>query len=526
MRTFNTSGPNIPERHYTISRQHLIQRGLSLVQNERYFTIWAPRQTGKSTYFRLLATELEKQGYEVAHINFENYLHQSVESFMERLVFYLKKCWGLDMIGKDIAQVFLALEKIDDRKRVLIIDEVEGINPDYLNTFLHSIRNSYHSRTHHCLKSVILVGVSNITGIVQDNASPFNTNDNLNVPYFTKDEIFELLKMHEDETGQLFSPEVKEKIAYITAGQPGLVNGFGYNLVENYPDSTIFNYEEYLEIEKNYTSLYIDKNVSNIINKGKQYRKFIERLLFEETKIPFEIYDERTKFLSVNGLITFDKDKNIIFNVPLYKKCLQIAFGPPLNGESKEIQGNIEIEEYFTTDGQLKIEAIMRGYQSYAKRRGFRYFIQKDEQGNPTSLLESALIYSFETYIQAFLQVLKGKSYLEAHVALGRSDLIVNIRGQEFVVEGKLYHNITQFSEGKEQLAYYIHSLGLKIGVYLVFVSTNITHSKVLEAVEVIEGVEITTYLVRYDVEKDFSEDLRKSENRTKRVYKKKERKE
>ena len=67
MRTFNTSWPNIPERHYTILRQKLIQRGLNLVQNERYFTIWAPRQTGKSTYFRLLATELVQQGYEVAH---------------------------------------------------------------------------------------------------------------------------------------------------------------------------------------------------------------------------------------------------------------------------------------------------------------------------------------------------------------------------------------------------------------------------------------------------------------------------
>ena len=522
MRAFNTSGPNIPEQHYTISRQKLIEKGMNMAKNSRYFTIWAPRQTGKSTYFRLLAKELERQGYEVAHINFENYKEESKEAFLGALRGELQTFWQIDFSELGIAEIFYKIMREQHRKLVLIIDEIEGINEEYFSSFLHSIRAAYHSRERHSLKSVILVGVSNITGLVQDNASPFNTNDNLNVPYFTKDEILELLKMHEDETGQLFSPEVKEKIAYITAGQPGLVNGFGYNLVENFPDATIFQYEQYLEIEKNYTSLYIDKNISNIVNKGKQHRKFIERLLFDERPMLFEIYDERIKFLTVNGLIAFDENKNIIFNVPLYKKCLQVAFGPPLNGESQEIQGNIEIEDYFTTDGQLKIEGIMRGYQSYAKRRGFRYFIQKDENGNPTGLIEAALIYSFETYIQAFLQVLKGKSYLEPHVALGRSDLIVNIRGQEFVIEGKLYRNITQFSEGKTQLAYYIHSLGLKIGVYLVFVSSSITHSKVVEAVEIIENVEITTYLVRYDVEKDFSEDLRKAEGRTKRVYKKK----
>ncbi len=90
MKTFNTSVPNIVKEHYTLRRQNIIKQGIDLVSRKRYFTIRAPRQTGKSTYFRLLAGE-----------------------------------------------------------------------------FLHSIRNAYYSRERHCLKSVLLVGVSNITGIVQ-----------------------------------------------------------------------------------------------------------------------------------------------------------------------------------------------------------------------------------------------------------------------------------------------------------------------------------------------------------------------
>jgi len=92
MREFNTSGQNIPERHYTLTRSALVQKGEKLVRSERYFTIWAPRQTGKSTYFLLLADALRKQGYKVAHINFENYMDAPMSSFLERLNHRPKIC--------------------------------------------------------------------------------------------------------------------------------------------------------------------------------------------------------------------------------------------------------------------------------------------------------------------------------------------------------------------------------------------------------------------------------------------------
>ncbi len=62
MRKFNTSGPNILEQHYTLPRLDWIEKGKDLVYTSRYFTIWAPRQTGKSTYFQLLADVLREEG--------------------------------------------------------------------------------------------------------------------------------------------------------------------------------------------------------------------------------------------------------------------------------------------------------------------------------------------------------------------------------------------------------------------------------------------------------------------------------
>jgi hypothetical protein len=244
--------------------------------------------------------------------------------------------------------------------------------------------------------------------------------------------------------------------------------------------------------------------------------------LFDEKTVPFEIYDERIKFLTVNGLITNDANNNIIFNVPLYKKCLQVAFAAPMNGESEYVRKNIEIEDYYNAETGLNIDKIIRDYQAYTTKRGFRYFMEKDENGKNIGLKEAALVHSFETYIHSFLVVFEGKSYLEPHVALGRSDLIINLKGTEFVIEAKVFSDATQYKKGKIQLAYYIHSLGLTKGVYLVFADTETTNSVLVEKTEIIENVDISTYIVRFDVEKDFSEDLRKSENKVKRTYKKK----
>ncbi|OQY02873.1 MAG: hypothetical protein B6I20_06285 [Bacteroidetes bacterium 4572_117] len=501
MRKFNTSGPNIPAKHYTIERVKLIKNGIDLVKDERYFTIWAPRQTGKSTYFRQLAVELEKESYKVAHINFENYKNAPLESFLYDFTKKIKEFWGLDLKNEtDFAKIFSIISEIKNKKCVLIIDEVEGINEEYFGDFLHSIRNAYHSRDSHCLKSVILVGVSNIVGVVQDNASPFNIADDLNVPYFTAEEVNGLLQQHETETGQLFNKKVKNKIYQITAGQPGLVNGFAKVLVDNNLDKRMLSYKDYLKVEDWYLTEAIDKNFSNILNKAREARGFVERLLFTENVIPFEIDRESIKLLHTNGLIRKDKNGNVIFWVPFYKKRLYDAFYPYSNGEKSQISRTIFREEYFDVDGTFKVEKLISAYKEYVKRRSFKVFLEKDDKGNYKSIKESALIYSFETFITAVVQELKGKIYREADTGLGKSDMILNFDGKEFLIETKVYYSPSKFIDGKKQIAYYCKSLGLKKGIYLVFCPKGIRYPKtVIEQTENIKNVEVSTFLVEYD---------------------------
>jgi hypothetical protein len=158
---------------------------------------------------------------------------------------------GLDfhIHSRTFPQLHDELMEIRDKKIVLIIDEIESLSEAIIGQFLHTVRNLYHFRDEHSLKSVILVGVSNITGVIEDHASPFNTADNLDVPYFTNEETAELLHMQETETGQRFADAVKKKVSYIKGNQPGLVNGLAFQMVEQNPDKPVIGYDEYLEVE-------------------------------------------------------------------------------------------------------------------------------------------------------------------------------------------------------------------------------------------------------------------------------------
>jgi AAA-like domain len=504
MKSFNTSGPNIPQEHYTVKRQTLIEQGLNLVRRNRYFTIWAPRQTGKSTFFRLMADDLERTGHQVIHFNVENYKGASLSGLLEKLHIELSNIGLYPPVFESFDGFSRFIESVNDRRLVMIIDEIEGLNPDLFGQFLHTIRNLYHFREKHCLKSTILVGVTNIVGVVSDNASPFNIADNLLVPYFTEAEVNELLTQHVTETGQQFDQKVVDKIYEITAGQPGLVNGFAFQLVERNPGKLVLDYPAYLRVEDWYMTEAIDKNIANIQNKAREYRAFVETLLFTEATIPFEIDRESIKALHTNGIIQKGEDGMVEFWVPLYKKRLYKVFYPYTNGEPARISATLDTFTFFNAAGELDIPKLVGHYKAYAAKRGFRAFIEKNKNGEPT-IKESGLVYSFETFLSAFVMEAEGRSYREADTGLGKSDLIVYLQGREYLFETKKYYSPGKFKKGKDQLAHYARSLGLDKAVYLVFTPRHIEYpAYVVEGTETHEGLEITVFLVPYDEEKDF----------------------
>lgn len=154
--------------------------------------------------------------------------------------------------------------------------------------------------------------------------------------------------------------------------------------------------------------------------------------------------------------------------------------------------------------GNLYVEKVIENYKKYALRRKFKYFKEQDKHGQYVTLKEATLVYSFETYLNAFLSMVDGKTYLEAHTGIGRTDLIITVNNEEFVVEAKVYSDIVKFRKGKKQVAQYAKSLSLSSAIYLVFLESEVNNPTVLEMEEMIEDVLVTTHLVPYNLDKDF----------------------
>jgi predicted AAA+ superfamily ATPase len=85
MREFNTSGPCDPALHYTVMREALMTQALKKVKKGRYFTLFAPRQAGKTTFFKLLLNGLEKDfttiwiGFEYLKTVSKGYFYQELD---------------------------------------------------------------------------------------------------------------------------------------------------------------------------------------------------------------------------------------------------------------------------------------------------------------------------------------------------------------------------------------------------------------------------------------------------------------
>lgn len=267
----------------------------------------------------------------------------------------------------------------------------------------------------------------------------------------------------------------------------------------------IIAFDDYLKVEDWYITEAIDKNVSNVLKHARKHRPFVEQLLYTEANISFRINRAEIKALHTIGLIQKDESGNVAFWVPLYKKVLYDAFYPIYNGESNYFFNQIENFFDLVKGGKIDFDFLMQNYKDYVKKRSFKAFREKNPNtGEYLSIKEAALKYSFETYVSLFLDRVGAKTYTEADTGLGKSDILVNFEGNEYIIEAKIYRESYQVQKGLRQLAYYCRSINISEGIYLVFASNKFEVKGIKEGTIEMEGVKIKVYIVQYDEEKDF----------------------
>ena len=147
MRIFNTSGPCDPAKHYTVMREALIAEGAALVAQGRYFTIFAPRQAGKTTYFQLLVRQLQTGGYTPVWISFEGLKTLTRAKFYKALHHRMQHEFTRYGIVTDQEiedqfdfQLYLEQVSLQTQAIVLVIDEFEDIPDSVLGELMHIFR--------------------------------------------------------------------------------------------------------------------------------------------------------------------------------------------------------------------------------------------------------------------------------------------------------------------------------------------------------------------------------------------------
>ncbi len=473
MRTFCTEGPVDPKLNYYVPRTALVAEGLKKVEQWRYFTIFAPRQSGKTTYFQFLIEGIkkEKPNWLPVWISFEPYGTKTEREFLHSFrrdmnVFFHSRGIPLSIQPIDsiesIKDECLRIQRETSKDLILIIDEIEGLKEEKtLGLFMHTVRNLYHLKREYGLRSVILTGVSNITGIIQDTASPFNIADQIQVPYFTREEVYDLLAQHERETGQLFENPVKEGIYEQTLGQPGLVNALARDLVEKKcPNGEVVGMDAFYLTIDHFTRIYIDKNISNIVSKAKQHTELMKEILFGK-EVPFNNYDETIKFLYVNGVID-DCDGTCCIPIPLYKKALYTCFKPLFNGEKEHFKSPIETyKKYVDERGLLDVTKLLWRYIAYVKNRGNIIF----SQGKAS---EGVYHYNLDAFFSTYAEFADAKCFVETPLGGGRVDLLLLQAGKTDIIEIKRY-DADQYEKSQVQLKAYLDRSGLSEGHLVMF---------------------------------------------------------
>jgi len=259
MKTFNTAGPAKPDKHYNIpplSRWDAdeIHR---LIAEERYFVLYAPRQTGKTSCLLALMAKLNaEEDYTALYVNLEpaqaarGNLEAGMRIILDALVASADE-YLADRFLSEIAREILTTQAAGSLLReglrrwcrglekplVLLLDEVDSLVGDTLISLLRQIRAGYPDRPQSFPQTVLLCGVRDVRDYrihdgdnqIITGGSAFNIKSkSLRLGNFSHQDVATLYTQHTEATGQRFEARVIDYVFEQTGGQPWLVNAIGY----------------------------------------------------------------------------------------------------------------------------------------------------------------------------------------------------------------------------------------------------------------------------------------------------------
>ena len=537
MRHFGTQGPVNPQEHYVVSRPDEIADFLKRVEEGKYIVLFAPRQTGKTTFFQAALETLVAGNAAAAQrespseltcfpiqLNFDIYKNLALSAFYRHLyeqireevetVFQKRGAMPSEALHQFLEDTTLTdhLSMLSFFKRfarflgnqqvVLVIDEFDGIPQVAVSDFLHTLRHIYIAGKPRCPHSVGIIGVKSIAQLNYDRSiSPFNIQDEFHLPNFTLEQVQELLEQYTDEVGQAFVPEVIESIHKQTAGQPVLVNRFAQILTEELqvPKTEPITMGHFSEA---HTELLHGQNtniVTTNIRKNPRFESVLMRIMARDEGVDFNMDDDIINELATYGVIKRASDGMCEILNPIYLYRIMRTFKPIINGLEHEYLPSGSHEDFFnyiTPTGRIDIKALLDNFRDFIIRAGFR-ILQV-----PDTPQESVGRHLLLAYLDQFIKLIGGFMHIEVPTGRGRMDIIIHNQ-QKYIVETKIWRGDNRYQAGKRQLAAYLRSEGVAEGYYVVFDhrqnpepgSPSVTGKGQIET-ETIDGLTVRSYVI------------------------------
>lgn len=483
-RWFNIAGPCKADKHYTLSATSRLPDLSVLIEQESYFVVHAPRQTGKTTAMLALAQQLTATGsYAAVVVSAEvgsafNHDPGAAElailgawqnTIEDNLPPELQPpMWVYNAPGQRIGENLRAWSRAIERPLVLFIDEIDSLQDETLISVLRQLRDGYRSRPENFPISVGLIGLRDVRDYKVasggsdrlNTSSPFNIKvSSITLRNFNAVEVQELYQQHTEETGQIFTPEATATAFDLTQGQPWLVNALAKEVVEKMvKDRSLSITKEHILQAKEILIARQDTHLDSLAERLREPRikAIIEPILagLELGDIP----NDDIQFVIDLGLCKMHPQGGLTIANPIYREVL-----PRVLTVTPMASLPVIAPTWLTPEGELNIDALLAAFLKFWRQHG-------------EPLLGSTGYHEIAPHIvlMAFLhRVVNGGGTLEREYAIGsdRMDLCLRYKDVTLGMELKVWREKKRDpqTEGIEQLESYLARLGLDFGWLFVF---------------------------------------------------------
>jgi hypothetical protein len=517
------------DQHFCVDRSSLVGScAAQLVgapeKSGHYFTIWAPRQTGKTWLMRETRSRLASQWgdrFAVGTMSMQGVLLEDsdpVDRFLREVPLLLSETFGFDL-GQPPADwsEFRSLFHADagrfERPVILFIDEFDALPRHLIDRLVTLFRDMYLKRDAYALHGLALIGVRAVLGVESQRGSPFNVQRSLHVPNLTEDEVGELFRQYQEESGQKVAQEVVGSLYLATRGQPGLVGWFGELLTEKYNpgagatiDPAVWRgvYRAGLSREWNNTVLNLVKKAQ-----GEYLPHVVE--LFGRADVAFKLDAAWCNYLYFNGIIDAEtaadaqgEDADVCrFSSPFVQERLYNALADELVGDRTPIlalEPLDDLADVFPGDS-LNLPGLLDRYRAYLQRLTAKGIDPWQKQPRRADLRLTEAVGHFHLY--AWLQQAIGRRCVvspEFPTGNGKVDLHLLCGAARGVIEVKSFVDQYELARSREQAARYAAGCGLDSVTMALFVPT--VDQEVLAKLSgqaAVDGVHVTVVAIGWE---------------------------